>query len=570
MKAFLVALGVVVLGAALAAGYFFWSRPVADITLEFSLVPPVLVGQPFKLEVGFTNGSERPVSNGRLAFALPPGISFLGKSQDLRILEIPVGDLGPGSLNKQTVDLVAVADPQSVKRIEAKLTYASASNGRAQIETRAGLDISIGQPAVNLAFKVPQKVFSGSGLEIEVTYENNSEYAFDKTNLKIEYPPIFQFQKSSIAPSKSNSSWTLGSLPRGGRGSFTIMGSVIGPEESAFRFLGTLTADFGGQQYVLNTQEVNLAISTAPVSVAIEVNRTRDYVARADGSLDYVITYRNNSATTLDNLTISAAFSGEMFDFAKAKSDGAFNSITNTFFWNTANTPALASLPPGGSGSVKVSVDTRAVFPIRRLSDKNYVLKVRAQIESPTVPEATGAVKTISVSSLETKVAGAVTIKSRGYFRDAASGILNVGPYPPVVNQPTQYTIHWIIANYSTDISGVRVSAFLQGNTKFTGKVKSTIGTSPKYDPTSGEVSWEIANLPATKGVLGGPVEAIFQIENVPAINEIGDEVTFMSETRIVANDNFTNLKLTGSAKEISSELPDDPTVADLKHNVQL
>ncbi len=569
MKGFLIALGVVVIGAALAAGYFFWSRPAADITLEFSPVSQVLVGQPFKLEVGFTNGSERAVSNGRLAFVLPPGISFLGKSQDLRILEIPVGDLGPGSLNKQAVDLVAVADPQSVKHIEAKLTYASASNGRAQIETRAGFDLSVGQPAVNLTFKVPQKVFSGSNLEIEITYENNSEYAFDKTNLKLEYPPVFQFQKSSLAPSKSNNSWALGALPRGGRGTFTITGSVIGPEESTFRFLGTLTADFSGQQYALNTQETDLTISTAPVSIAIEVNRARDYVARAGESLNYVITYKNNSATTLDNLTISAAFSGEMFDFAKANSGGAFNSVTNTFFWNTANTPALASLPPGGSGSVGVFVDTKAAFPIRRLSDKNYVLKVRAQIESPTVPEATGAVKTISVSGLETKISGAVTIKSMGYFRDAASGILNIGPYPPVVNHPTQYTIHWIIANYSTDVSGVRVSAFIQGNTKFTGKVKSTVGTSPKYDLTSGEVSWEIANLPATKGVLGGPVEAIFQVENIPAINEVGREVTFLSETRIEASDNFTNLKLTGSADEVSSRLPDDQTVANLKHNVQ-
>ena len=63
--------------------------------------------------------------------------------------------------------------------------------------------------------------------------------------------------------------------------------------------------------------------------------------------------------------------------------------------------------------------------------------------------------QTVGLADLETKVAGLVKIESKAYFRDADSGIANSGPWPPKANQATQYTVHWRITNYATDISRV-------------------------------------------------------------------------------------------------------------------
>jgi hypothetical protein len=336
----------------------------------------------------------------------------------------------------------------------------------------------------------------------------------------------------------------------------------VGPEQSFFNVNATLTADFLGQSYTLGTQAASAAISVAPLSLSISVNDAADYIAKIGDTLRYVLRYRNNSDTILQNAVIQAKLTGELLDFQTARSNASLNSLTNTFSWGAANTPELLSLAPGQEGTVDLEIRLLGSFPIRRLSDKNYILKVQGQIQSPTVPQNTTAEKTLSVANLETKVAGQIVIDSRALFRDAVSGFLNSGPYPPKVNTATQYTIHWLITNYSTDVANVQVSAYLQSGSRFTGKFKSNLeGQPPVFDQNSGRVLWQVRSIPATKGIVGQPAEAIFQIETIPAVNQVDQELPLLSETKIQAVDSFTNLTLESSDSALTTSLPDDPTI---------
>ncbi|MEK7195527.1 MAG: hypothetical protein AAB655_02430, partial [Patescibacteria group bacterium] len=243
------------------------------------------------------------------------------------------------------------------------------------------------------------------------------------------------------------------------------------------------------------------------------------------------------------------------------RSDGYFNSISNTVSWFTATTQQLENVAPGDGGTVRFSVRVKNVFPIKLFSDKNYTLKVDARLESPTVPPNITAEKTISVDGTESKVAGRVEVSSEAYWRDAQSGILNSGPYPPKVNQPTQYTIHWILRNYATDINNVSFSAFLKSGAVFTGKVKSNVNNLPSYNPSSGRVTWQIDSLAANKGVISPPAEAVFQIEVTPAVNQVNRNVPLISETTATWTDAFTGEELRVSAPELDSSLPYDKTI---------
>ena len=68
-----------------------------------------------------------------------------------------------------------------------------------------------------------------------------------------------------------------------------------------------------------------------------------------------------------------------MFDLSRLQTDGSFDSRSNTITWNAASVPGLASLAPGGSGSLNFTLDTKASFPVRLVSDKNFLLKVLAK-----------------------------------------------------------------------------------------------------------------------------------------------------------------------------------------------
>jgi hypothetical protein len=287
-----------------------------------------------------------------------------------------------------------------------------------------------------------------------------------------------------------------------------------------------------------------------------------NFVAQVGQTVEYIIYYKNNSSVGLTNLKLSTGLIGVMFDFPTLKTDAIFNSITNTLNWTQQNSSDLALLNPGDERQVRFEIRLKPAFPIQRLGDKDFTLKLKdLTLESPTVPPNVQASKTVSITQLENKVAGQIALKAVGYFFDAASGILNKGPYPPRVNQKTQYTIHWAATNYSTDVSSTVIIAKLAPGAAFTGQVKSNAGSQPTYDSVTGLVTWSIGSITATKGVISAPYESIFQIEYTPSSAQAGEEVQLIGSTSLSGVDTFTGSQLAATDSEITTNLPDDTKV---------
>lgn len=554
---------VFVLFAGIAVAYFYFSSGGTSVGIEFLKPGRVSVGEPFVLTVSFSNISDTVLKNAAISLFLPDGVSVLGQLHGQRVIEEAVGDIGPGSVNKKDYNLIVTAGGQEIKRISAKLRYSAGNNSGSQFESNSETDLLIGEPAVSLALAGPQSVFAGQDFEIKISYANSSGKEFKNLKLKMSYPPSFAFKRSTVDPEDAaNNSWDLGDLAPGSNASISITGTVIGQEGSFSNFNASLWADFLGSSYNVNSQDLSMAISSSPLSLNLKLNGSDDYVAKLGDNLVYTINYRNNSGVVMQDVIIRAQLKGELFDIMNLSTDGVFDSLKNTISWFGANTPQLLNLAPGQSGSIEFKLKTKESFPIRLISDKNYTLKVQTQIESSTVPPGTTAEKTISLAGIENKVSGKIEIGSMAFWRDARSKILNQGPYPPRVNQPTQYTVHWIIKNYSTDVSNVAVSAFLQSGARFTGQVKSNIQSVPVFNPNSGLVTWNIDSIAATKGVISDPIEAVFQIEATPATTQVGQRLLLLDETKIEATDTFTSVHLGDSAPLIDSSLPYDTTLS--------
>ena len=138
---------------------------------------------------------------------------------------------------------------------------------------------------------------------------------------------------------------------------------------------------------------------------------------------------------------------------------------------------------------------------------------------------------------------------------------MNSGNLPPQVGKATQYTVHWIITNYSTDISDVVVAAPLASGVSWTGQIKSNIDSVPLYDSQTNIVTWTIPRIVATKGVIGDPIEAIFQISATPNAAQLNQFEPLLGETNLSATDDFTDLAITSVAPALSTNLIYDPTV---------
>lgn len=556
---------VVAFGALALAGYFFYhSSNSSNLAFSLSVPSDTLLAVPFDLNFDIKNSSKNTLNDVKISMILPEGTGFVGEDPDQkRALDKSLGDLNQDAEVNDKIPLIIFSDGQSVKRFEVKISYFTPSLGSSvRFEETKDASVAVKEPALKLDLSAPQKVLNSEDFEVDVRYENISSVDFSNVKLKMSYPDFFTFKKASVNSSFGNNTWELGNLAKNsGQSSFTIDGKVLSANQSNFNIKGTLTAEVAGQKYVINEKTASLEIVPSPLSLSILLNNQPNFMASLRNNLNYKIFYNNSSPAGLNDVVIQAKLTGAMFDITSLQGSGFFDSKSNTITWNAANTPSLSLLSAGGSGSVSFQIQTKDAYPIKKVSDKNFTLEVQAQISSPTVLDYVASDETISLADLKTQVMGKTSVQSYVIFNDSASGINNVGTLPPKVNKPTDFTIHWVVTNYSTDVSNVSISGYLQSGVKWTGKVKSNISSQPTYNERTGEVNWQIDKILATKGVVSTPLEAIFQVEATPNVNQISQVMPLMGVIYLLASDDFTNSQLTSEAKELSTNLINDPSV---------
>ncbi|OGY98299.1 MAG: hypothetical protein A2855_01165 [Candidatus Liptonbacteria bacterium RIFCSPHIGHO2_01_FULL_57_28] len=565
-------LGLIVLaGAVFAAYYIYFRKPVPNLTLQVSKPDQVLLGEPFRVTVAYTNESDQNLEEAAIVVTAPDGASIMGLHPTARLGQQDVGLLGPQQIGAKTFDFIVTEGEDSVKQISISFKYRLEGGGPGPgLEKTATADIAVGAPAIVLNFSVPQKIFAGQMFDMDIAYQNNSKTPFQNTNLIIDYPQVFQFQSASSSPTSENHIWGLGTLEPGTQGGITVTGSVGASQQTYLTMATHMQVELNGQRYDLASKTAPIGIQSTPLAISIVANRKSNYIAALGETIFYTLNYRNNSEFSLQNIVIEAALDGEMFDLTTLRSPGSLDSVRNTVTWNAGTAPALRNLAPRQSGSVDFSINLKGIWPIQAADDKNFSVQVSSTIQSLSVPPGITAEQTLSSGNTITKISGQTTVNTSVYYKEPAASsstissstvsttVVNTGPYPPKVNQPTQYTVHWKIVNYSTDAKNVRVMATLLSGARMLKVVRSNAETSPVFDSRTGQVSWDIPIIPAGQGVLGEPLEAVFQIEATPAANQSGRSIPLIGETTLKATDGFTGVNLTSKSAARDSSLPDD------------
>ena len=559
------------IGTLIAAGIFFWyqGRAARGLSLEITAPDRVAVGEPFELTVRIANDSSSVLKDAQLIVELPEDTALIGEELDKTFETKTLGTLGEGSITEQLYRFIILGGENSVKTVKTTLVYLPSALG-SRFEKSATADIAVSGSSVDLDISLPQKIFSGEQLEAKVSYKNVSQAMLKDVRILMEYPPAFSYLSSSAKPQAGNAAWDIGDVRGGAGGDITIKGQLTGADDAVFEFKAVLEANFDGNNYTIAEKTGVLAIAPSPVSLSVTL-ADDDAIVYPAQILEYKVLYTNTTDVGLKDAVVKAKLSGEMFDLATLSSNAFLKSSDNTLIWNAANTPALAVIAPGASGEVEFRVRLKQAYPIKRLSDKDFMLRVEASLESPTVPYFVDAQKTVSTTVLENKVGGMIAVDAKGFFRDAAAGVINSGPWPMKAGQTTEFTVHWFITNYATDISNVEVRAFLGGNVKFVGVVKSDANIKPEYNENTQEVLWTPSSISAGKGVLGKPLEAVFKIAAMPGINQAGAPMVLLQETHMKATDEFTGTDIATSDQQISSGslYLDDTTVTPLEGAVQ-
>ncbi len=528
--------------------------------LDVGLVAPkeIMAGVPFDFKVEFSNQMSSVLKDVILIVTIPDGAAFVGSNTEKLVDSKDIGDLGQGSLVSEKYNLVFLRGINETQKIKVLVSY---SLGSSKYEKESEQDIKILNSGADIQIKAPEKVFSGEEFEVGVDYKNVSDVDFYGLEFSVEYPANFTFLSSDSKPDSGNNVWELGDLRKGSEGKFTIKGSVIGPDNSTVTFKPKFKISLGDKDYFVELNDVNLVISPSPLSLGVILNDKSDYIAVPGDSLKYVISYINNSDVPLRDAVVRAQLQGELFDLGSLDTRAVFRKSDNTLIWNSSNSPELNYIAPRSAGFVYFNIKTSNNYPVRRLGDKDFILNVKVEIESPTVPQSLNASKTYNILKIETKVAGSISLSSAAYFRDADSGILNNGSMPPKVGQATNFTVHWDLRSFATDFSGIEIRAKLKDGVKFTGIAKSDFGNAPTFDEKTNEMVWNLDKLPANKGFVDDPAGAVFQIEATPSSSQIANYMPLIGEATVKATDAFTNNSIELKVDQITTALPNDITI---------
>ena len=547
----------------LICSFYIW-RYSSNSGLDFQIDAPteIMRGVPYDIRVNFTNNSGAVLQDAILTFVLPEGAAFFGSDSQKTIDNKSLGNVGAGSLIQETYKVIFLSQggqadlPAQAGKLKAVLAYSPAALS-ARFEKSQSFDVNVGISGVAVEMKVPEAAVSGEEFEIGVSYRNVSETDFSDLELKLEYPPGFSFASATLKPDEANNIWKLGELRKNSEGEFKIKGSIVGAEKDVFEFKSFLSLNDFGRSYVIDEKTASAAISSSPLSLSVSLANGQEYVSRAGDTLNYTVGYVNNTDQNLKDVVLRAQIAGEMFDLGSLQASGNFRSADNMLIWNSANMPLLSVVQAGSAGAVNFSIKTKDAYPIRRLSDKNFLLQILAEAESKGMDS-----KIFSKARVETKVRGNLTVDAKGFFRDAESGILNRGPVPPKAGQATDFTIHWALKGYASDISNIEVSAPLGENVKLIGEPKSNAGTVPAYDNQRNLVIWNVSRVRANQGVVGDPVEAIFQVEAVPSASQVGKYMVLIGDTHVKGTDDFTGQEVLNNDISVNTALPDDVTVS--------
>ncbi|MFA6136177.1 MAG: hypothetical protein WC705_02360 [Candidatus Paceibacterota bacterium] len=550
-KLFIIFLVTVLLVLTGIAGYYLFQYfTTKDVSLETSGPKEVLVGSPFSVSLNFENLSTKKLIDSKLSLSLPDGIYFY-EDRNKKITTQDRGIITPGQIIKDEFKLIATGSFPKTYQINASISYTYEGSAFAsRFDKKTSFEVLVRDSVINLDLNAPEKVFNGEDFEMSLEYQNISDEILPETIINFKLPQ--EFKLSNSEPTLENSSIKILNINPKTKGVIILSGIIIGKEYSFLNIeaLAQVKTDFG--YYDVGSQSVSLSISPSLLNIQISLSNENGFVSPG-ANAGFLVNFSNNSNETLSDVILVVRPKGEMFDFSSIDSSGYFNDADRSITWTATNLPILKELNTKASGSASFNIKIKDQFPISKLSDKNFTIKVFGEISSPTVPANVIASKTLGVSESEYKISGKLDFSQKVYFDEPSSDITNNGSLPPKVGNPTQYTIHWNLKTLASDFSGIKIKASLGTGVGWTGKVKSNISTVPFYNSRTQEIVWDIPNIQANKGVIEPGPEAIFQVEVIPSSTQTDQSFGIISQANLSGFDEFIKRNINLSSREIDS-----------------
>lgn len=546
-------LGFAVLFLVMAISYAFivftgGGKFVSNESITINVVGPVSVsgGERISVDVVIQNNNPTTLEAADLVVNYPAGSKNTDLVTDLRRGRITIGDIAPGEVVKETLDMAFFGEEGESKKIDLDLEYQIAGSG-AFFNKLKSFEIALSAAPIQILVDGLESISSGQEIEIDVEIRSNSDREIQDLMVVASYPFGFQFESADLKPTFGNNVWVFDKFDRDRVEKFTVKGNITAQDSEIrfFRFEAGLVSEENEEEIgvIFTNAAHDITIERPFIDLAMTINNESESPVNvaAGQQVSVVADFVNSTSDVITDAKLVFKLEGNILEKSSVKAGtGFYRSSDNTITFDKSNTSVLARIEPGQDEQFRFTFTTKT----NQLEVTSPEVRISANINGNRLTNSDSEEKINETDLKIVQVLSDVFVQPFTLYD--LGPFTNSGPIPPVVDQFTTYTILFSVSNNLNNLSDAKMTAVLPPYISWN-DVVSPSRENVTYNSSSRTVTWNIGDVGAGVGHTGEPREVNFQVTLQPSISQKGDVPNLLSNVSFSAFDTFANTSFTNS-----------------------
>jgi len=509
--------------AASVTGYYYWNQQFpsfqgqsAEMTVKGT--EQAVSGDEVSYDITYKNNDQVPLTKVELSVQWPDGFYFDQSTTEpadqgattWKLPDLPAGQEADFKIKGQ---LVGLKDQD--QQIIFRLSY-QPENFSSDFQVKQVVTTKITDTKIDLAVTSPDKVLAGQEVELKAVFKNITQETLTGLQADLTLPP--DMEVTSLEPALTEGSWK-GDLKAGEEITVTAKGKIFNDATGNQDWIMEIGQVKDEQVRRLMKAVKKMSLVSPNFSIDLKINgRNKDFQSDWGETLNYELSLTNNSGSDLSDVRASVLMDSSILDLSSWQGSGRLED--NKVIFDKASNDVLANMTAGQQQTFQWSVAITKAEQQGKVSVDNV-----AQV---TLDGLNGWQQTSPL--IMVSVGDGLSFRQGAYYNLGGQQV-GSGQLPPEVGQKTKYLIVWSLDNGNNDFASVNVSAFLPPNVEF-----SSDGTVDEgeftYDESLRRVSWQLNDF----STLLLPLQATFEILLTPTKDDLGQVVTLINQSSVVAS----------------------------------
>lgn len=556
---FLVLASVFFVLAIASAAYFlvFGGRSVSSDRVIITIDGPSVIasGDTVSLLISIQNNNPVSATETSLSVEFPETARDPeNKDQVLSHYADTVGEIAAGDAGQRTVRAVLFGAEQERVSLPVRFEYRVAGSNAVFVK-EATYEAIITSSPLSVRAEAVSEASAGQPLTFAVHVQSNAKTQLEHVAVLAQYPFGFT-PKRGEGPL-----FAIGTLEPGEERTITVSGTLSGEnnEERVFRFTGgTRKAEDSPVLAIsYSTAETTVTLAKPFLSTTLSLNRDTSSapVIAVGEQVQGLLSWANTLSSPVLDGQVSVRLTGSALEATSVSAYGGYyRSSDTTILFSRETDRGLGQLNPGDTGGGSFSFSTKNASAMASMRNPTIIATISVagrRVGEANVPEqmTSTLVRTIKVGTDFSLVAR--SLRTAGPFT-------NTGPWPPVADTESTYTIEFALANTVNSVGGAVVSGTLPSYVRYLRSGQSD--GSITYNATTRTVTWNAGDVPAGTGNGSTPKTAAVQVALLPSVSQRGTSPILMSTVTLSGTDRFTQKALSSVRPDVTTQSVTDPS----------